>query len=459
MRKNKSRGRYYPPAIGKRLLCLVTVLSMLTAFVPIMASAEVVYSGTCGVYEENNGKNLTWTLDSNGLLTISGKGKMGSGRIYYSPTFKYCNVLWVKKGFSIHSSEKEGKEHLLADRIKRVVINDGVTSIGEGSFYDCVNMESISIPNSVTEIYAGAFEDCKSLRSITIPDSVKSIGVSAFAWCEKLSNIKLSNSITKIDSSAFLRCSSLKNIEIPDAVEIIADNAFESCTNLSNIYVNNNNKHYLSVDGNLYSKDKTKLIRYAPGKSDKKYSIPIGVNEIGRYAFFDNSCISEIEAPSSIEKIYEEAIVPTCIGREEYKVGNSWFFKYIYQEIDLLYNGSEYQWNNLTAYYNGEYDGYNWSFTKGTIGECGTNNLLPNVNVKFMVAPQFSVTNNSVTNTSDAPQSAEVIIAEYSKNGAVKNITADTYVFKQNETKAFTVPTGGKLFVWDSLSGMRSLAK
>lgn len=412
MKKNSRGRRPRRPEIRKRILSLVLTLSMLCAFIPCVNAATIVASGKCGIYAENNGKNLTWTLDSNGLLTISGKGEMKEGRNPNGTYFKYDNILWVKEGFYPNSEfDKKRDEYLLADKIKRVVINDGVTSIGDGSFWQCKNMESISIPNSVTEIDVCAFEDCSNLQSITIPNSVKSIGVSAFEMCEKLSNVKLPDGITEIQNGCFEFCYALKSIAIPDSVTSIGDGAFcesglttlpiskyvthldrNACGSrwdandvpFQGYVVDKSNPVYSSLDGVLFSKDMTRLLSYPTGKRDKRYSIPEGVKEIGRYAFSNNTNISEIEAPSSIERVYECAIVPTYE-----QVEHNHYWDMIYKEIDLLYNGSEYQWNNLTAYYDGENDGYNnWSFTEGTIGECSTNKLLPNVNVKFMVVPK-----------------------------------------------------------------------
>ena len=156
--------------------------------------------------------NLTWTLDADGTLNISGMGAMkdygyDSNR---NPVYKNSNV-------------------------KKVVIEDGVTSIGESAFFYCSSLTSITIPDSVTSIGDYAFFNCSSLTSITIPDSVTSIGESAFYGCSSLTSITIPNSVTSIGNNTFRLCKSLTIITIPDSVTSIGESAFDNCKNLKTI--------------------------------------------------------------------------------------------------------------------------------------------------------------------------------------------------------------------------------
>ena len=160
-----------------------------------------------------NEDNLTWKLDADGTLTISGTGAMKN----YNNT---DNLSPVYKNSSV----------------KKVVIEDGVTNIGERAFYDCSSLTSITIPDSVTSIGTSAFNGCISLPSITLPDSVTSIGNFAFEWCSGLSSITLSNNITSIGDFAFHGCP-LTSITIPDSVTSIGEMAFHSCSNLKSITI------------------------------------------------------------------------------------------------------------------------------------------------------------------------------------------------------------------------------
>ena len=159
-----------------------------------------------------NEGNLTWKLDADGTLTISGTGTMKDYDYNNNPS---------------PANQKKGS-------VKKVVIKDGVTSIGNFAFYNCKSLTSITIPDSVTSIELAAFNNCNNLTSITIPDSVTSIGDSAFELCNKLSSITLSNNITSIGNFAFHRCP-LTSITIPDSVTSIGAMAFYSCSNLQTI--------------------------------------------------------------------------------------------------------------------------------------------------------------------------------------------------------------------------------
>ena len=122
-----------------------------------------------------NEDNLTWTLTADGTLTISGTGAMKD--------YDYDNNRSPVYGNS---------------SVKKVVIEDGVTSIGNSAFDNCRRLTDITIPKSVTSIGNYAFYNCSSLTSITIPDSVTSIGDYAFFYCYQLTSITLSDSVTSI---------------------------------------------------------------------------------------------------------------------------------------------------------------------------------------------------------------------------------------------------------------------
>ena len=155
-----------------------------------------------------------------------------------------------------------------------ITIPDSVTSIGNSTFNGCTSLKSITIPDGVTSIDVLMFDGCTSLTSITIPDSVTSIGGGAFDGCKSLTSITIPDSVTTIGHGAFSGCSKLTSITIPDSVTSIEERVFEKCVNLIDISVKTNNEVYSSINGNLYNKDGTELIRYAIGKSDSSFTIP-----------------------------------------------------------------------------------------------------------------------------------------------------------------------------------------
>ena len=171
-----------------------------------LQAADARDSGTCGV-------NVNWKYNSERNLILYGNGEMWDYGIHSSPWDKYRSDIF------------------------KVIIENGVTSIGDSAFYQCVGIQSITIPDGLKSIGKFAFGYCSNLTSITIPDGVTSIGGSAFANCSSIKNIEIPDSVTSIGYYAFSHCSKLTKITIPDSVTSIADNAFTGCNNLT-IYAN-----------------------------------------------------------------------------------------------------------------------------------------------------------------------------------------------------------------------------
>ena len=230
------------------------------------ASAE---SGTCG-------ENLTWDL-TDGVLTISGTGEMTD--------YSYNNAPWYYKQSSI------GK----------VIINDGVTSIGNHAFDGCSGLTSVTIPNSVTNIGNYAFSYCSRLTSVTIPNSVTSIGNYAFYNCSGLTSVTIPNSVTSIGSVAFSGCSGLTSVTIPNSVASIGSSAFSYCSGLTSV------------------------------------TIPNSVTSIGEYAFYNCSGLTSVTIPNSV----------TSIGNDAF-----------YNVLNIAYNGTATgsPWGAISV--NGYVDGY-----------------------------------------------------------------------------------------------------
>ena len=163
--------------------------------------------------EEDNGIN--WNLSEDGTLTISGTSMPG----YQAYGYDKDKAPWCKD----------------RDNIKKIVIEDGVTNIGDNAFFECSACASVTIPSSVTSIGNEAFYRCYSLISVEIPNSVTSIGYWAFGGCSGLTSIEIPNSVTSIETSTFSGCFGLTSVEIPNSVTSIGDYAFYNCVNLTSI--------------------------------------------------------------------------------------------------------------------------------------------------------------------------------------------------------------------------------
>ncbi|MCC8068893.1 MAG: leucine-rich repeat domain-containing protein [Ruminococcus sp.] len=288
----------------------------------IVANAEddIQYSGSCG-------ENCTYSFDdTTGTLTISGTGDMED-----------------------YSYSSRSPWYSYKDDIKVVIIEDGVTSIGDCAFYFCVSLKSISIPDSVTSIGADTFEFCTSLKEVTIPTSITTIGSAAFNGCDSLTEViipnsvtevgngafnscvsltevTISNSVTEIEENVFNSCTSLTKVTIPDSVtkiyqnafcncksliEVIIsnsvteidDNAFLGCTSLTAMTVDENNQNYASIDGVLFNKDITELIQYPAKRIGTSYSISDSVTSINICAFWYCTSLASVTIPSSVTSI------------------------------------------------------------------------------------------------------------------------------------------------------------
>ena len=153
-------------------LCVI----LLQIVMPILMEVEwnsvfAVDENTWDVSENGDGSVIA-TLSADGTFTVSGKGEMKN-----------------------YSSSSNRAYNSRANEIKKVVINEGVTRIGDYAFYGCTSLSSVNIPESITSIGWGAFIECTSLNSINIPESVTSIGEGEFKGCTSLSSIKIPKSV------------------------------------------------------------------------------------------------------------------------------------------------------------------------------------------------------------------------------------------------------------------------
>ena len=301
------------------------LLSMTNGHAQIIIDDTAGYCGSVG-----DSTHLAWVLTSDSVLTISGSGAMADYTSFYDYNYYHSTALWaygdrvttviIEAGVtSIGNYAFYG-----CNRLRSVTIGDNVTKIGNFAFFECAGITSLTIGNSVTDIGLAAFSECTRLSSVTIPNSVVRIGNSAFQNSGNLTSITLGNSVESIGDLAFFDCRGLGVINLPNSLKTIGDAAFGACTfttitipsgvtqignyvfrgcaNLTAINVDANNHRYSSIDGILYSKIQDTLIS-CPEKKGGDITVPNTVAVMVNNAFFNCGNILTMNIPHSVVSI------------------------------------------------------------------------------------------------------------------------------------------------------------
>ena len=219
-------------------------------------------SGTCG-------ENALWDLDEEtGTLTIS-----GTGRVDQHP--------WSNA----------------AAQIRTVVVEEGITALGDETLRNLDNATRIELPISLTSLGKGAISNCDILESIAIPSGITEIPDDLFAYCRKLVSVELHEGITAIGSGAFRMCSSLSRIEIPAGLTSLGSNAFLDCDALTEF---------------AWPKGVTYIGSALQSSGVRELVLPEGATAIGAYAFDGCHNLESIHIPDSIASIGQNAFSGTA---------------------------------------------------------------------------------------------------------------------------------------------------
>ncbi|MBO4734009.1 MAG: leucine-rich repeat protein [Clostridia bacterium] len=294
----------------KRLLSIVTLILFLSAILPFSTFNVIAAttSGTCGT-------NVIWEYDTTTkTLTISGIGAMENyGGITYSSS----------TGDDI-TTAPWGEYY---NTMKKLVIVNGVTSIGNYAFWGCSGLTSVTIGNSVTLIGDDAFSHCSGLTSITIPNSVTVIGSCAFSDCTGLTAITIPDSITLVGNGAFGHCLKLKRVNITDLAAWCRISFGEIDTHLfdtnplyyARLYISGTLATDIIIPDSVTSIGNGAFCHYTALKS---ITIPNSVTSIGDFAFENCTGLTSITIPNSVTSIGKHAF-EFCTGFTSIKIPNS----------------------------------------------------------------------------------------------------------------------------------------
>ena len=341
--------------------------------IPCFANAQIHYNvtewGYCG--GEGDGTNLWWVNSGNTLLTVGGTGKMkdysggyetpfllllrrgqlqrvvleegveslGSNAFYDSCFQNYNNHadFTVDFGSTVKSI---GKNAFMGCRgITRISIPDTVVSIDRCAFFGCEALVSVRLPAGLDRIEDQLFDTCKALTDIVIPDGVTYIGRYAFEYCYALSSVHIPDGVTQIGCNAFSGCRSLTEIVIPDSVAVLGERTFYYCDHLSRVTVGTGvteiPKGFCDTCGRL-----------------SRVDLPEGLISIGEQAFKQCHLLRRVTLPTTLESIGEQAftsctlMADISIPQSVTSVGSDAFY-YCHMLSNVYYAGNEAQWAQI----------------------------------------------------------------------------------------------------------------
>lgn len=275
----------------------------------IPAAGHKYENGICSVCGEKDpdsfiaqgkcGENVSWYLNKNAVLTITGKGNMANYTyVKEVPWYSYSNQISsveIQKGVtSISDYAFYGLKAM-----NSISIPEGVTTIGAYAFKNSTKLVEVNLPSTLKKLGESAFYGCSSLKSVSIPEGIYTIWAYTFKNCTGLEAVNLPESLIKIEEAAFYGCSSLKKIEVPAETSIIGIYCFKNCRNLSEISL---------------PKSMTRIREAAfYGTAITEITIPNSVTSIGAYAFKNCTELKEVKLSKALKEIGDSAFY-ACSG-------------------------------------------------------------------------------------------------------------------------------------------------
>lgn len=376
----------------KKIISVVLVMALIFSVFSVStlyASNDI--TGTWGA--------LTWVLDAEGVLTISGEGDM-EGDQFNKPSWhtysSKVNKVVIEDGITnvgsnaFDSFEKlitvelpnsikvigesafneckglismdipEGVEviesyaFLCCWNLEKVTLPSTIKKLGTLAFDECNKLSEINLPEGLTELGGYTFTDCKSLKKITLPSTLKTVGYCDFDSCINLEEVVISEGVTNIGGYMFNGCISLKEIYIPSTVTNIGVNAFSKCDSLEKMVVSENNKVYDSRQQcNAIIKTSENMLDLGCSNT----TIPNNIESIGDSAFANCKTLEEIIIPESVRYIGVWAFELCDNLKSVYFMGNEPTIQYSSFNNDTFnaYYLPGKEWSEST--FNGDYGG------------------------------------------------------------------------------------------------------
>jgi len=254
----------------KRLLSLFIALSMIMTILPMnmtVFASSTDLQGTCG-------DNLTWVLQDNGVLVISGEGPMADYRNSSAP--------WVEVSY------------LAEIPIEQVVFEEGVTEISNYAFAWMGELKHVSFSSTVSKIYDSTFVSCMSLQTFEVTeDNAYFSSDDTGVLYDKNKTMVMQYPSGNPESSYTL----------PASVTQFNTRAFTGAKNLEQIEVENGSTAFSSLNGVLFSADETKLVIYPGGNPSNSYTIPDGVTTVCEFAFEEANSLTNVDFPTTLTTI------------------------------------------------------------------------------------------------------------------------------------------------------------
>lgn len=284
---------------------LLSVIIMLIIFC-VMPDSKMSVEAAASAYKEIKGIGYTYDSTTDSYIVTNASSNIETAEIYQE--------IDGKKVSSIYQDAFQYRKNLTS-----VSIPGSIKNIGKNAFLSCENLRNVELSEGIATIENSAFLNCKNLSKIHIPGSVKVIGERAFQYCDNLKNVTISQGVTTIQDSAFGWCESLEVLNLPASISKIGDGIVYDCTALKKINVEASNPQFCSINGVVYTKDKTILVLYPCGNTAKEYTILNGVKSIGNCSFISAQNLDKVNLPNGLITIGEGAFFG-CSNLDNVKV-------------------------------------------------------------------------------------------------------------------------------------------